>query len=552
MTDVREYDYVIVGAGSAGCVVAARLSEDPAVRVLLLEAGGRDSDPLIRIPLGVGRLHAQRRHDWGFDAEPEDSLAGRRLQAPRGKVLGGSSAINMMAYVRGHQGDYDRWAQKGARGWSYADVLPYLNRTERWEDGASPWRGGDGPVSVQRTRYEDPMIADWQRACAEAGHPVTDDYNGRNPDGFGVAQGTVDGGRRASAAQAYLRLAGRRANLTIATGALARRVILEGRRAIGIAYVQQGTAREARAGREVILCGGAFNSPQLLMLSGIGPADHLRQMGIEPAIDSPGVGRNLQDHLATMVVYGRIGGGPFQDLMRADRIALAMVRAYLFNSGPATVLPTSLYGLLRSRPELAVPDMQFLFRVTSPKAGPWFPGFAPKYDEAFGMRPVMLHPESRGEVLLRSADPEAPPRIVNNFLAAANDLAVLRQGVGIARDIMNQPALDRWRGDEQAPGPDVRTDAELEAWIRRTATTVHHPAGTCAMGPGDDAPLDSELRVKGVDGLRVIDASAMPDLVSGNINAAVLMIGEKGADHIKGGAMLARSDVEQVTPAEPA
>lgn len=549
MSDSREFDYIIVGAGSAGCVLAGRLSEDSNARVLLLEAGGPDNDPLIRIPLGMGKMHEQRKHDWGFDAEAEDSVNGREIEAMRGKVIGGSSSINVMAYVRGHSGDYDRWAQKGAEGWSYADILPYMRKCEDWEGGEDPWRGAGGPLRTQWARNDDPMLEDWKQACVQAGYSLTDDYNGEYPEGFGVSQSTISGGRRCSAAYAYLHPARSRPNLTVETNAYANRVIMDGNRAVGVEYEQKGRTIEARAAREVILSGGVFNSPQLLMLSGIGPADHLREVGIEPVIDSKGVGKNLQDHLAVLVHYARTTGSPFQELMRFDRIALAMVQAYLFNSGPATILPSGLHGYIKTRPELAVPDIQFLFRGTSPKAGMWFPGIKKKYEEGFGMRPVLLHPESTGEVLLRSNDPKAKPRIIQNFLSSPNDLPKLREGVKRIREIIGQSALDPWRGAELAPGADVQSDDDIDGWIRQTAITAHHPSCSCPMGPGDDRPLDNECRVKGAEGLRVVDAAAMPDLVSGNINACVLMIAEKAADHIKGGPMLPRSDAVQKSAA---
>ena len=549
MTDNKEFDYIVVGAGSAGCIVAARLTEDPNVKVLILEAGGKDTDPLIRIPLGLGKMHEGRKHDWGYDAEAEARLDGREIEAMRGKVLGGSSSINVMAYVRGHMGDYDRWAQKGAQGWSYADVLPYLKKCESWEDGESPWRGGSGPMKTQWARNDDPLLPDWKQACVEAGFGLTNDYNGEQPEGFGDSQSTIAGGRRCSAAYAYLHPASGRENLTIETNAHAGKVIMEGKRAVGVEYEQNGQKITARAGREVILSGGVFNSPQLLMLSGIGPADHLREIGIEPVIDSPGVGKNLQDHLAVLVHYARKTGSPFQELMRFDRIAVAMIRAFLFNSGPATVLPSGLHGYIKTRPELAVPDLQFLFRGTSPKAGMWFPGFAKKYEEGFGMRPVLLHPESTGEILLRSKNPKDKPRIIQNFLDSPNDLPKLVEGVKIIRDIIGQSALDKWRGRELAPGADIKSDEDIAGWIKKTAITAHHPSCSCPMGITDEKPLDNECRVKGAEGLRVVDASAMPDLVSGNINACVLMIGEKASDHIKGTQMLSPSEVMQKTAA---
>jgi len=526
--DRKLFDYVIVGAGSAGCVLAARLTEDADTKVLVLEAGGRDSDPLIHIPLGMGKMHEHRKHDWGFDSEPEPRLGGRVIEAMRGKVIGGSSSINVMAYVRGHRGDYDRWAQKGCRGWSYTDILPYMRRCEDWEGGEDPYRGKGGPITTQWAKNDDPLLQDWAQACVEAGYALTDDYNGGTPEGFGVSQSTQRGGRRCSAAVGYLYPAMSRPNLTVASNACATRILLEGSKAVGIEYEQNGTIVQARAEREVLLAGGVFGSPQLLMLSGIGPAGHLKEVGIAPVLDLAGVGKNLQDHLAVLVHYTRPEGGKFRELMRFDRIALAMARAWLFKSGPATVLPGGLHGFLRSRPELAVPNLQFLFRGAPPGAHMWFPGIKPPYLDGFGMRPVLLHPESRGEVKLRSANPKDKPRIIQNFLDSPNDLPVLREGVKI----------DRWRGIEVTPGADVKSDADIEAWIRKTAITAHHPSCTCPMGITEDAVLDPELKVRGAENLRVVDAAAMPDLVSGNINACVLMLAEKASDMIRGRAPL--------------
>jgi choline dehydrogenase-like flavoprotein len=530
MAERRDYDYVVVGAGSAGCVLAYRLTADPAVRVLLLEAGGRDTHPLIHVPIGLGKIWADRMFDWGYDSEPEPRLDNRQIEAMRGKVLGGSSSINVMAYVRGNRGDYDRWADNGCPGWSYADVLPYFKRCESWERGENTWRGGHGPLSVIDSRNRDPLFDGWLEAAREADWPFTEDYNGERQEGFGLGQWTIKNGRRCSAAVGFLRPAMRRPNLTVRTGALATRVLLEGTRATGVEYARQGGVHQAVAAREVLLAGGVFNTPQLLMLSGIGEPDHLREVGIRARVSLPGVGKNLQDHLSVDVHHARRGRGPFHAEMRLDRTAVNMLRAYLLGTGPGTVLPSRLHAFLKTRRDLPVPDIQFLFRGAPARAHPWFPGIAPPYEDSFGVRPVMLHPESRGVVRLRSADPTARVRIVQNFLASDQDVRTIREGVKLGRDLARRKGLDPFRGREMAPGPECRTDAEIDAFVRRTAITAHHPCATCAMGTGEDAVVDPTLRVRGVDGLRVADASAMPDLVSGNINACVLMIAEKAAD----------------------
>ena len=529
----NEFDYVIVGAGSAGCVLAARLSEDPATRVLLLEAGGPDTDPLISIPLGMGKMHEHRMHDWGYDTEPEEALANRRIEAMRGKVLGGSSSINVMAYTRGHAADYDRWAANGAEGWSYREVLPYFRRNETWEGGADEFRGGDGPLGTQFARTPDPIFPAWIEAGRQAGYPVSDDYNGAQGEGFGRGQFTIRDGRRSSASRAFLRPALRRPNLKLEMRALAHRVVLEGGRAVGLAYEQGGTVRQVRAAREVILAGGAFNTPQLLMLSGIGPADHLREVGIAPVVDLK-VGHALQDHLGVWVSWRRTSPGTFHGKMRADRISLAMVQAYLFGTGPATVVPGGLHAFVRTDAGVDWPDIEFMFHTVPPQTRIWFPGIRPAYADGYAIRPTLLHPESRGRVMLASADPRAHVRIKYDFFSDPRDLPKLREGVRRAIDVGYQPAMAPYRGAEVTPGEAVRDDASLDAWIRRVAMTAHHPASTCRMGHDAEAVLDPQLRVRGVDGLRVVDASAMPDLVSAHINACVLMMAEKAADLIRG------------------
>jgi 4-pyridoxate dehydrogenase len=530
MPRLQRFDYVIVGAGSAGCVMASRLSVDPAVRVLLLEAGGWDWHPLIRVPLGVGRIWGFDRFDWGYRADSGAATGHREIETARGKIIGGSYSINAMGYIRGNPADYDRWSQHGLPGWSFREILPYLKRAETWEDGENEYRGGTGPLYVRRTKDIDPLYEAYIAAGVAAGHPYTDDYNGRQQHGFGWAQWTIRDGLRDTTARGYLHPVLRRRNLTVATRSLALRVLVERQRAVGIEYLKDRERRTVMAEREIILCGGAVNTPQLLMLSGIGDPDHLLKIGIEPRVPLRGVGRNLQDHYATGLLHERRRAGPFVRLTRADRLALAFARAYLSGGGPATDVPSGFMAFVKTDAALAIPDIQFLFRSGAADAGPWFPGIKRPWRDAFVCRPILLRPASRGRITLRSADPRERVFIDQNFLAVDSDLKTLRKGLKLLREVAAQKALDAFRGREIRPGKELRSDAELDGYIRSTPATAHHPCGTCRMGSDEDAVVDGALRLRGVAALRIADASIMPDLVGGNINATVIMIAEKAAD----------------------
>jgi choline dehydrogenase len=543
----RSFDYIVIGAGSAGCVLANRLTEDGRHSVLLLEAGGPDKSTLIHMPAGVGNLiKAKGPFNWGFWTEPEPQLENRRLWWPRGKGWGGSSSINGMVYIRGHARDYDQWRQLGLAGWSYADVLPYFRRSETLETGPDAYHGGDGPLHVTPAASKNPIYHGVVEAGRQAGYPVTADFNGVQQEGFGPYQLTIKNGKRWSAAAGYLKPALTRANLTAETGARTSRVLIEGGRAIGVEYVQNGRTVTAKAVREVIVSAGAVQSPHILQLSGIGNPEELRGQGIPVVHALPGVGENLQDHLDVILSWDCPLPITAYSITKGLRKLAIGVNYMVRGQGPGRENMLESGAFIRSRPELDRPDLQ----IHTVLAIMQDHGKTVVAKDGFSLHVCQLRPESRGRVGLRSADPADDPAIFANYLATEGDRATLREGVKIARRVAAQPALDPYRTAEHQPGAAVQTDAEIDAWIRRASETIYHPVGTCRMGPPGDAGavVDEQLRVVGLQGLRVVDASVMPTLVGGNTNAPTIMVAEKAADLILGRALLPAEEVPVYEP----
>ncbi len=522
-----ETDFVIVGAGSAGAVAAARLSADPRTDIVLLEAGGPDRNIWIHIPLGYGRTITDPGVNWCYETEPDPNLGGRRIFWPRGKVLGGSSSINGLVYIRGQAEDFDHWRQLGNEGWSFADVLPYFKRAEDQERGADALHGAGGPLAVSDLKDRHPLCEAFIAGALAAGLPRNDDFNGPSQDGVGYYQLTTRNGRRCSTAIGYLRPARSRTNLHVVTGALAERIRFAGTRAIGVEFTHNGQRTFVRARREIILSGGAVNSPQLLMLSGIGPAAHLAEFAIPVIADLPGVGQNLQDHYQSRIVHRCTRPITVNDIMRSPLRKLAAGLTWLlFRRGPLAIAAGQVGLFARTRPELATPDIQFHFIVFSADR----PAEGLHKFSGFSTTICQLRPESRGEIRLRAPDPRTPPAIHPNYLATDLDRRTLIAGLRLGRRIAEGAAMRALIAEEYLPGASLQADEELLAFARDYGGTVFHPTSTCRMGPDPLSVVDSRLRVRGIAGLRVADASIMPTLVSGNTNAASIMIGERVAD----------------------
>jgi len=538
---MAEADFVIIGSGSAGAAMAYRLSEDGRHSVIVIEYGGTDIGPLIQMPSALSIPLNMARYDWGFSSEPEPHLGGRVLATPRGKVLGGSSSINGMVYVRGHAHDFDHWAEEGAAGWSYADVLPYFKRMEHSHGGEDGWRGTKGPLHVQRGRRANPLYAAFIEAGRQAGFETTDDYNGSKQEGFGPMEQTIHLGRRWSTANAYLRPALKRQNVRLVNG-FARKIVIENQRATGVEIEARGKIEVVKARREVIVAASSINSPKLLMLSGIGAAQHLRDNGIAVVADRPGVGANLQDHLELYIQQESTQPITLNSVLNPFSKALIGAQWLFFKSGLGATNHFEAAAFVRSAAGIDYPDIQYHFIPAAVR----YDGKAAAKSHGFQAHVGPMRSKSRGTVTLRSPDPNEKPLIRFNYMSHPDDWAEFRHCIRLTREIFGQAAFDPYRGEEISPGRHVQTDAELDAFIRDHAESALHPCGTCRMGRKDDrtAVVDPECRVIGVEGLRVADSSIFPRITNGNLNAPSIMTGEKASDHILGRAPLAPSNQE--------
>lgn len=534
---MQEFDFIVVGAGSAGCVVANRLSEGGRFSVLLLEAGAPATNPLYGFPMFAGHLYRQKANNWFYETESEPQLGQRKVFLPRGKMVGGSFIFNGMVYIRGQKEDYDRWEQAGNAGWSYSDVLPYFKKSEACERGAGPYHGSTGELRVAKSRASNPLFRAFIDAGVQAGYRANDDFNAERQDGFGFFDFNIHQGRRWNTATALLKPALKRPNLTLHARALVEKIQIREQRAESVTYLRQGVRSTAKARREVVLCAGAINTPQLLMLSGIGPRDHLQAMGIETVHALPGVGENLQDHGDVAVVYECKSGHSLFEVLRIDRFIFQFLRALLFGTGPISVSPIAAGCFIQVDPQAATADTQTHFLPIHSTAGKLLSPVAHRkktglQGATFAARIGPTRPKSRGQVRLRSKDPADPPRILMGYLSDPHDLWLTRESVRAMRSVIAQPAFDAHRGQELLPGAHVQSDEDIENWCRETLTTVHHPVGTARMGVDALAVVDNQLRVRGIAHLRVADASVMPFLVSGNTNAPTIMIAERAADFI--------------------
>ena len=537
----KQFDYIIVGAGSAGCVLANRLTEDSSVSVLVIEFGGSDKSIIIQMPSAFSIPMNTKKYNWHYETEPEPHLDGRRLHCPRGKVLGGSSSINGLVYIRGHACDFDEWESLGAKNWGYRNCLPYFRKAENFKFGGDDYRGSEGPLSTNNgNNMQNPLYGAWVEAGTQAGYIKTDDTNGYMQEGFGAMHMTVKNGVRWSTANAYLRPAMERPNLTVITNAMTRKLVLEGKRVVGVEYEHGGEIHTVRCTREVLVSSGPIGSPHLLQRSGIGPAEVLRQAGIEVKHDLPGVGENLQDHSEIYIQFECKEPVSLNSKMGLIPKALIGLRWLLFKDGLGASNHFEAGGFIRSEKGLRWPDIQFHFLPAAMR----YDGDKPFKGHGFMVLTGPNKPKSRGYVRVRSANPYEHPEIRFNYLEREEDREGFRRCVRLTREIIGQPAMDKFRGVELAPGPNVKTDEEIDAFVRANMESTMHPCGSCRMGEDDLAVVDSELRVHGLQGLRVIDSSVFPTEPNGNLNAPTIMLAERAADLIRGHSMLAPSNVQ--------